>query len=601
MPARRAAHGQPERDRSGHRPRRTPQGPSGALAAVIRQPHPRHSGQEQEARRDEPEAEVGGGAGEHLTGAGVAGRFTPCDGGCRADAEHDRARDLVEVARPERPIGDPVHAVGQRGQAQHQCARVVGIELRRQLDRRTVLAGDPGRGEPGVEGLGEVDDDALGRLVEHRALSGLAGLEVRVRCRGVGRADDGDPDGSHRDQRPDEAESRAHAERVEFERQLGRAQQFEAFGQLSIGVAHDFNNVVTALLGGVEELVDELGGRQSQRLALELFGQLQRARSLMDELARYAREPAAGVERCDLGEVIEELRPMLLRLTRMEAHLELNLHAGSVIVSLGRSQVDQIVVNLVLNALEALRPGGHIRVETRDSQRPASGVGPDEVVTRGGITLTVTDDGAGIDPSALPHVFEAGFSTKGEPRNLGMGLMSVRRIVEAAGGTIEIDSDLGVGTAVRMWLPIVPAGSTIEGRAGAAPPDPPGGSELLLLAEDDIPVRNRVAGILRAAGYGMVAVDDGPAALAAARQRTPDALVTDVSMPQMSGLMLCEELCRHQPELPVLLMSGFAFQRESEELASPAGLLQKPFTRAELLEAVRRMLDEPARSAVGDR
>ncbi len=388
-----------------------------------------------------------------------------------------------------------------------------------------------------------------------------------------------------------ELERRSQLERAEFERQLARAQKLEAFGQLSLSLVHDFNNVVTALLGGVEDLTEALAGRDEQHIALELFEQLQRARSLMDELTGFVREPATGVMRSDLCEVIEDLRPTLVRLTRDEASLEVDSSARSAIVPLARSQVDQIVMNLMLNALDAIRPGGRIRVETRDSQRSSVAPRGAGEIAPPGVTLAVIDDGAGIAPDVLASVFEPGFSTKGEPRNLGMGLASVLRIVEGGDGIVEIDSDLGRGTAVRIWLPTIlstasPGSDVIPHRE-----ELPSGTETILVAEDDAPVRNRVAGILRSAGYRVVSASDGEDAMHAAAGATIEGLVTDVSMPRRGGVALAAELRRQYSELPVLLISGYAVDSEIGALDAPASWLRKPFTRAELLHAVRALFD----------
>jgi two-component system cell cycle sensor histidine kinase/response regulator CckA len=266
-------------------------------------------------------------------------------------------------------------------------------------------------------------------------------------------------------------------------------------------------------------------------------------------------------------------------------------------VPLSRTQIEQIIVNLVINSLDAIGPGGRIRVETHDSFRGVSGTTSGDP-RPDGVMLVVADTGAGIAPEVLPHVFDLGFSTKAGALNLGMGLGSVLRIIDSAGGTIDVESEAGRGTAVRMWLPLVADMIPPEVSSRQPEPEPPTGTELLLLVEDDRPVRNRVAGILRGAGYRVAAFENGAEAALAGQDLEVDGVVTDVSIPGLGGVELGRALRQRRPGVPVLFISGFALDGEVEAFESPARWLRKPFTRVELLLALRGVLDErPAAAA----
>lgn len=246
-------------------------------------------------------------------------------------------------------------------------------------------------------------------------------------------------------------EVRAREERDELRDRLDRIQQLEALGRLSLGIAHDFNNMLTALLGGAEELRDSLDG-PLRGTAEELLRTAERGRALIDELAGYARQPELSLGECDLNEVTAGMEAMLRRLIPEHIELHLDLAANLAVLPLDRGRVGQVLVNLITNACDAIGARGRILVTTQDTHRVrAIEEGGSEAIDL--VVLRVADDGAGIDHETIRKVFEPGFSTKCDGRNMGMGLASVRRIVESGGGSIDITSTPGRGTSVQASFP----------------------------------------------------------------------------------------------------------------------------------------------------
>ncbi len=247
-------------------------------------------------------------------------------------------------------------------------------------------------------------------------------------------------------------EEQARIEHEHMHERLDRIQQLEGACRASLSIAHDLNNVINALLDGSEDLVGQLDGRNALTTAEELLESSQRARVLMDEFTGYARQPDLGLGESDLNAVIREMHPMLRRLTRRGTALEVDLRSTDPAVPVDRGRLGQILANLVANASDAIDGDGTIRIETRDALAiPAGGGGGAELSTV--VLLTITDDGHGIPTDALPRIFEPDYTTKSEGRNLGMGLVSVRSIVEAAGGSIEVGSLVGTGTTFRIEFP----------------------------------------------------------------------------------------------------------------------------------------------------
>jgi signal transduction histidine kinase len=386
----------------------------------------------------------------------------------------------------------------------------------------------------------------------------------------------------------DRMEALAHDERLELQTRLDRLQQLEALGRMSLGIAHDLNNVVTALLGGSEELVEQLDGRGAQVTAQEMLEAANRTRGLMDELVGYARESDLQLGSSDLNDVANEMERMLRRLIPQDIDLELDLQAPNAVIAADRGRVGQVLVNLVVNAAEAIEGRGSIRIATHEAHRTSNDGGHPTPI----VVLAIEDSGRGIPPAILQKVFEPGFTTKRGGRNLGMGMASVQRIVDLAGGIVDIQSSAGRGTTIRMEFPVVPRNAAVEA-IGATAPVALIGTESVLVAEDDRQVRRRTVSILRGAGYKVHATEDGDEALKWLGGESPvQLLLTDVSMPGLSGTDVVRAVRGRLPDLPVLFMSGRLGDFGVEEFAQPVGSLRKPFSSSELLAAVRSLLDQ---------
>ncbi|HEX6306868.1 MAG TPA: PAS domain S-box protein [Longimicrobiales bacterium] len=384
-----------------------------------------------------------------------------------------------------------------------------------------------------------------------------------------------------------------------LEEQLQHSQRLEAVGRLAGGIAHDFNNLLTAIRGYTDLLEDKLSDdARAHADVVEIRRAVERAARLTRQLLAFSRRQVVRPRATELGGVILELDRMLRRIITEE----LTLHTAVVPdawVFADPGQLEQIVVNLIVNARDAApRTGidvsvGTVRLPADDPS--AHGLPPGEYVR-----LVVADDGTGIDPEILPHIFEPFFTTKEIGQGTGLGLATVYGIVQDAGGQIFVDSRIGVGTTMRVYLPLVarperPAedATTIEARSRL---DPAGGTEFVLLVEDEPAVRSLAERILMRQGYHVLSAGSGVEALRLADglHGQIDLLVTDVVMPEMGGVQLAEHLLAVRPDLRVLFISGYAADTvpTTDRAGRPLFFLEKPFSPARFAEYVRLVLDD---------
>jgi len=368
-------------------------------------------------------------------------------------------------------------------------------------------------------------------------------------------------------------------ERRSLEEQLREAQKLEAIGRLAGGVAHDFNNLLTVILGSGEILDAALAADDPRRGRVgEILAASRRAAALTQQLLAFGRRQRLQPRVFDLNPTIVELQPILERLVGPRIHVDVDLAAVRATVRADRAQIEQVVLNLALNARDAMGERGRLAIATADGDAQ-----PCHVV------LTVTDTGAGMSAEVQAHIFEPFYTTKEVGRGTGLGLATVYGVVTQSGGRIAVTSVPGSGTTFRIELPCVegPAESSLPAAAA-----PAGGSEAVLLVEDERAVRELVATALRERGYHVVEAADGEEALrlAADAHEPIDLLVTDVVMPAMGGPELARRLGASRPGLRVLFVSGHggdavtAHDRE-------AAFLQKPFGAEALARAVREVLD----------
>ena len=382
----------------------------------------------------------------------------------------------------------------------------------------------------------------------------------------------------------------------QLEEQLLQAQKIEAVGQLAGGVAHDFNNLLTVILGYCElaELrVEETAGVRGD--LGEIRRAAARAAALTRQLLAFSRKQVLQPEVVSPNDEVRELELMLRRLLgeTVELHTALAADAGRVLVD--RSQLHQVLVNLLVNARDAMPNGGKLLIETKNRELDDAYAQVHPGARPGAyVMIAVTDTGIGMDESVRSRIFEPFFTTKERGKGTGLGLSMVYGVVKQSGGYIWVYSEPGQGSTFKLFLPRVdsapdPREASDEDREVLA------GTEAVLVAEDEEVVRSLVVRLLELRGYRVFAADGGAAALAAAAKASDlQLLITDVAMPDMSGRDLADELRRSRPDLKVLFISGYTDESIATRgvLAPGVELLEKPFTAEVLARRVRAILDD---------
>ncbi|XXT24262.1 ATP-binding protein [Sorangium sp. So ce429] len=384
------------------------------------------------------------------------------------------------------------------------------------------------------------------------------------------------------------------------------SQKMEALGRLAGGIAHDFNNMLMVMLGYGELLLRRLGPDSAlRRDALQITKAGERAAALTRQLLAMSRRKVLQREVLDINAVVLDMQTMLQRLIGENIDLQTNVGRDLGSIKADKSQLEQVLLNLVVNARDAMPRGGKLMVETSLGEPGASPAAKsfapaerdeDAAPAAGGppyVVLSVTDSGHGMDQDTLSHLFEPFFTTKARGKGTGLGLATVYGIVSQSGGLIEVESEVGRGATFRVYLP------RVEGRSEVAPararPSPAGGDETVLVVEDDDAVRKLIVEVLERRGYGVVSAASAEEALAAIALEGADAvdlLLTDLVMPGMNGRELAERALALHPRARVLYMSGYADDVFAG--AEPDGeraLLQKPFTPDTLAQRVRDLLD----------
>lgn len=386
-------------------------------------------------------------------------------------------------------------------------------------------------------------------------------------------------------------------ERVQAERQLRQAQKMEAVGQLAAGVAHDFNNILTVIHGHASMLLMRLGeGNPSAKSASEIAASADRAANLVRQLLAFSRKQLLQFRNVELGEVIRSVSGMLYQLVGERITLELQCAANVAPIFADRGMIEQVIVNLALNARDALPRGGRILLGSRavclsDSEAARH---PD---ARPGefICLNVTDNGCGMDARTLGHLFEPFFTTKEVGKGTGLGLASVYGIVKQHQAWIEVKSQVGSGSTFEIFFPA----STRQSPKPAdhvKHPSQPAGSETILIAEDEPSLREMIGEVLKLQGYRVLQADSGPSALEVSRKEkgSIDLLLTDMVMPGgMMGTEVATEVRRNHPRLKVIYTTGYSpgTAGVQDSLREGANLLPKPYSPNTLVGLVRKCLD----------
>ncbi|HWO13214.1 MAG TPA: ATP-binding protein, partial [Polyangiaceae bacterium] len=382
------------------------------------------------------------------------------------------------------------------------------------------------------------------------------------------------------------------------EEHLRQSRQLEALGRLAGGVAHDFNNVLTVIGGNAELLALDLSTMNApasvQQGVTDIQESASHAAEIVRQLMAFSRQQVAEPVILELGQTVRDLQNMLRRLCTQDINLSVEAEPGPNCIRADPTQIGQMLVNLVVNAQDALPKGGNVSIRVygiaNDDARgtpSAPGLAPGRHAC-----LEVQDDGVGMDSETARQMFQPFFTTKGPGKGTGLGLATVHGIAKQSNAHVDVVTDIGHGTTFRVFFPILD-------RELAPLPQPvesatPRGLETILLCEDESGVRALTSQFLRSGGYDVLVAGSGQDALAAAAEKSDIALlVTDVVMPEMNGVQLARRLRERRPELKVLYLSGYTATiiDSRTDMGARDELLAKPFTRAELLRRVRRALD----------
>jgi PAS domain S-box-containing protein len=395
---------------------------------------------------------------------------------------------------------------------------------------------------------------------------------------------------------------RAEDDRVRLESQLRQAQKMEAVGQLAGGVAHDFNNLLTAIRGYSEFALNRLG-RDDDGLRKdieEISRSAERATALTRQLLAFSRKQILQPKVLDLNDVVSDIEKMLRRLIGENIEVATIFGSGLGRVQADPGQLEQVLVNLVVNARDAMPSGGKLTIETANLEVDDELAGRHEGLSAGRyVMLAVRDTGHGMDHSTKARLFEPFFTTKEQGKGTGLGLATVYGIVKQSGGYVLVESEPGRGAAFKILLHRLESDLEIlASELGGARDGRSRGSETVMLVEDEDVVRKLVREILESNGYTVLEARDGVEALALGGSfgGPIHLLVTDVVMPRMSGRELAEQLLAIHPETRVLYMSGYTdgIIGHHGVLEPMTELLQKPFSVDVLAEKVRRVLDAPS-------
>lgn len=390
--------------------------------------------------------------------------------------------------------------------------------------------------------------------------------------------------------RAEEERRHAEEERRQLESRLEQSQKFESLGILAAGIAHDFNNLVMAMMGRVQIALNELPeGSPGRSSLLDIELAAGRATELCRQLLAYSGRGRFVMETVNLNRLVKEMAQILEAAVADTVELRLELTPDLPKLEAAATQIRQIVMNLILNASDAL--GGAVGcVTVRTGKGTASGPNGDTSDQR--IFVEVADTGCGMDKETQARIFDPFFTTKAEGR--GLGLAAIEGIVRSHHGTIELESEPGFGTTFRVYFPASPKVRTQRPRTAALHPPrhENGGAEALLVVDDDETIRTVTMLTLEGAGYLVHTAEDAHRGLELFRRHREDivAVLLDLNMPELSGEYISNELVQMEPDLKVIALSGCEEPEARRRMGDIAGFVQKPYTAEELIETVRRAL-----------
>ena len=382
--------------------------------------------------------------------------------------------------------------------------------------------------------------------------------------------------------------------RKNLEAQLARSQRLESVGRLAGGVAHDFNNILTAILGFARLTLDEPPNADPERQKVRAIEDAAvRGARLVAQLLAFSRQQVLRPEVLDLADVLDGLKPMLERLIGEDITISTRIADDRWRTEADRGQLEQVIVNLGVNARDAMPQGGRLTIEVSNAVLDNEYVASHPEATAGQhLLLTMSDTGEGMDAATQSRIFEPFFTTKEAGRGSGLGLATVYGIVRQSGGHVSVYSEPGRGTAFRVYLPRAVRPAERPAVHGM-PPIETSGTETILVAEDEEVLRKLIDTVLSRLGYRVLMASDANEALEIAGREQVDMLLTDVVMPGGSGIDLANRIRVARPTFPVLFMSGYSAAALEQQEGPPAeDLLQKPFSPTDLGRAVRAALDQ---------
>src|SRR5437016_644150 len=389
--------------------------------------------------------------------------------------------------------------------------------------------------------------------------------------------------------------NRSEEARRRLEDEIQSAHKMEAVGRLAGGVAHDFNNLLTVIIGRCEVLLGRLSKNHPTRPDLLLiYDAAQKAAGVTRQLLAFGRKQVLQPKILNLNAVIKNMDAMLQSLMIDNVQMSLILANDLWSVEADRGQIEQVLMNLVVNALDAMPSGGDLRILTSNVNLESPAADPGFDVESGRyVMFSVQDTGRGMDAETLSHIFEPFFTTKDKSKGTGLGLPTVYGIVKQSGGYITVASQPGQGTTFKVYLPgFLAPPDTIDGLEREAPH----GTETILVAEDADLIRQLTREILEVRGYNVIEAANGEEALRICKAYvgTIHLTLTDVVMPGMTGRELAEEVVQLRPDMKVLLMSGYADEISKSGFLHPGlHFIEKPFTSNGLALKIREVLDQP--------
>jgi two-component system cell cycle sensor histidine kinase/response regulator CckA len=390
-------------------------------------------------------------------------------------------------------------------------------------------------------------------------------------------------------------------QRAKAERDLQQAQKMDALGQFAGAIAHDFNNLLTVILGGTDCALQQMS---DTHMAADFLRTVRRAgesaAALTRPLLTFSRNEVLSVEPLDMNDSVKDAALLVGRLIGVNIEVRLDLASPLPLIMANANQLQQVLVNLSVNARDAMNGSGRLTISTATvSLDSATAIRHEVSGEKPWVRLTVTDSGCGMDATTKARIFEPFFTTKPAGRGTGLGLATVFGIVKQANGILEVESELGVGTSFVIYLPVTEQAVETEFAAVVAAPSAGCGGETLLLVEDEDDIRELATLMLEGRGYKVLAAPDAESALAIAEKNTNEirGLITDVVMPRINGLELAELLVPLIPGLRVLFVSGHCRETVAPEaLIANADYLQKPYRSEMLLTRIEALLASPDKS-----